>query len=96
MNIRSIKTEMDYEWALQEIEPYFAREPEPGSPEAERFDVLATLIEAMRRNIGRSRRRTRSPRLWRRWNACPSSNRTWRLWLGHAPVPRKFWPASAL
>ncbi len=46
MDIRSIKTETDYDWALKEIEPYFAHEPAPGTPEADRFDVLATLIEA--------------------------------------------------
>jgi len=46
MNIRPIRTEADYDWALGEIEPYFAYEPAPGTPEAERFDALATLIEA--------------------------------------------------
>lgn len=49
MEIRPIRTETDYELALREIEPYFDREPEPGSPEADRFDVLATLIEAYER-----------------------------------------------
>lgn len=46
MDIRSIKTETDYGWALKEIEQYFEHEPALGTPEAERFDVLATLIEA--------------------------------------------------
>ena len=45
-NIRAIRTEADYDWALAEIEQYFLGEPEPGSPSAERFDVLAALIEA--------------------------------------------------
>jgi HTH-type transcriptional regulator/antitoxin HigA len=45
MDIRPIKTEADYEWALAEIEQYFDREPEPGTPESQRFDVLASLIE---------------------------------------------------
>jgi HTH-type transcriptional regulator/antitoxin HigA len=45
-NIRPIKTEADYEWALAEITHYFDNEPEPGSPDGDRFDVLATLIEA--------------------------------------------------
>lgn len=49
MEIRPIRTETDYELALREIEPYFDREPEPGSPEADRLDVLATLIEAYER-----------------------------------------------
>lgn len=46
MNVRPIRTEADYDWALKEIEPYFDKEPELGTPEADRFDVLATLIEA--------------------------------------------------
>jgi HTH-type transcriptional regulator/antitoxin HigA len=45
-NIRPIKTEADYEWAIAEIARYFENEPEPGSPDGDRFDVLATLIEA--------------------------------------------------
>jgi HTH-type transcriptional regulator/antitoxin HigA len=49
MNIRPIRTEEDYDAALREIAPYFDREPESGSPEADRFDVLATLIEAYER-----------------------------------------------
>ena len=58
MDIRHIRTETDYEWALKEIEAYFAHEPAFGSPEAERFDVLATLIEAYEDKHGGSRRRT--------------------------------------
>lgn len=46
MNVRPIRTEADYEWALAEIELYFDKEPQAGSPEADRCDVLATLIEA--------------------------------------------------
>lgn len=46
MEIRRIYTEADYDWALVEIEAYFANEPEPGSAEARRFDELAMLIEA--------------------------------------------------
>lgn len=45
-NIRAIRTEADYDWALAEIEQYFLKEPEPGTPAADRFDVLAALIEA--------------------------------------------------
>lgn len=46
MDIRPIRTEADYDAALKEIGAYFEREPEPGSPEADRFDVLAALIGA--------------------------------------------------
>ena len=45
-NIRPIRNEADYDWALAEIEAYFEAEPFTGTPEADRFDVLATLIEA--------------------------------------------------
>jgi HTH-type transcriptional regulator/antitoxin HigA len=45
-NVRPIKTEADYDWALKEIARYFEREPEPGSQEGDRFDVLAALIES--------------------------------------------------
>ena len=45
-NIRAIRNEADYSWALKEIEHYFIKEPEPGSKAAERFDVLSALIEA--------------------------------------------------
>jgi HTH-type transcriptional regulator/antitoxin HigA len=46
MDVRPLNTDEDYRWALQEIEQYFDHEPPRGSPEAARFDVLATLIEA--------------------------------------------------
>ena len=46
MDIRPIRSEADYEWALAEIEQYFDHEPSRGTPEADRFDVLADLIEA--------------------------------------------------
>lgn len=45
-NIRPLKTETDYDWAVAEIARYFENEPEVGSPEGDRFDVLAALIEA--------------------------------------------------
>lgn len=37
---------MDYEWALAEIASYLETVPTFGSPEGDRFDVLADLIEA--------------------------------------------------
>jgi len=45
MDIRAIRTEADYEWALTEIERYFDDQPAPGTPEAARFDVLADLLK---------------------------------------------------
>ncbi len=44
MNVRPLRTEADYDWALAEIEPYFAAIPEQGTPEADRMEVLAELI----------------------------------------------------
>jgi HTH-type transcriptional regulator/antitoxin HigA len=48
---KPIRTEADYEAALREIEPYFdqEQEPLPGTPEGDRFEMLATLIEAYER-----------------------------------------------
>lgn len=46
MDVRAIRSDDDLTWALRQVEAYFDREPDVGSPEAERFDVLVTLIEA--------------------------------------------------
>jgi HTH-type transcriptional regulator/antitoxin HigA len=43
--IRLLRSEADYDAALKEIERYFDREPEPGSADADRFDLLALVIE---------------------------------------------------
>ncbi len=49
MDIRPIRTQADYEAALAEVSPLFDNEPEPGTPQGDRFEVLATLIEAYER-----------------------------------------------
>lgn len=46
MDIRPIRTEADYDWALREIARYFGTAPAPGSADADRFDILADLIAA--------------------------------------------------
>ena len=46
MDIRPIRNEADYEWALREVEPYFDTPPAPGTAAADRFDVLTDLIAA--------------------------------------------------
>ena len=46
MDMRAIRNEADYDWALREIETRFDEEPKRGTLEAERFDVPAALIEA--------------------------------------------------
>ena len=43
--IRPLRSEADYDAALNEIEQYFEKEPKPGTPEADRFDLLALIIE---------------------------------------------------
>jgi HTH-type transcriptional regulator/antitoxin HigA len=44
MEIKPIRTEADYDEALQEIEVLF--DVEPDTPEADRLDVLVALVEA--------------------------------------------------
>ena len=44
MDIRPIHDEADYDAALAEVDQYFVNEPEPGSPEGDRFEVLLALI----------------------------------------------------
>jgi HTH-type transcriptional regulator/antitoxin HigA len=43
--IRPLRSEADYDAALEEIERYFENEPKPGTSEADRFDRLALIIE---------------------------------------------------
>jgi HTH-type transcriptional regulator/antitoxin HigA len=43
--IRPLRSEGDYDAALKEVERYFENEPKPGTPEADRFDLLALIIE---------------------------------------------------
>ncbi|MDR3435435.1 helix-turn-helix domain-containing protein [Telmatospirillum sp.] len=44
MDIRPLRSEADYDAALKEIGRYFESEPPPGSPEADRFDMLALVL----------------------------------------------------
>jgi HTH-type transcriptional regulator/antitoxin HigA len=43
--IRPLRSERAYAAALDEIEAYFDSEPKPGTPAADRFDLLALVIE---------------------------------------------------
>jgi HTH-type transcriptional regulator/antitoxin HigA len=43
--IRPLRSESDYDSALAEIERYFDRPPKPGTLAADRFDLLALVIE---------------------------------------------------
>jgi HTH-type transcriptional regulator/antitoxin HigA len=43
--VRPLRSEADYDAALDEIERYFDDEPKPGGAEADRFNFLALVIE---------------------------------------------------
>lgn len=45
MNVRPLHNEQDYDWAINEVAPYFEDQPEIGSAEGDRFEVLTTLIK---------------------------------------------------
>lgn len=46
MEIRPIHTDADYKAALREVSAYFDNEPEPDTPDGDRFEILLTLVEA--------------------------------------------------
>ena len=46
MDIKPIRTKADYKRALREVSAYFDNEPEPGSADGDRFEILTTLVEA--------------------------------------------------
>ncbi|WP_368563516.1 type II toxin-antitoxin system HigA family antitoxin [Pseudoxanthomonas sp. UTMC 1351] len=46
MNIHPIRTDRDYRVALRELSAYFDNEPEQGTEDGDRFEILATLVEA--------------------------------------------------
>ncbi|ROZ76477.1 type II toxin-antitoxin system HigA family antitoxin [Ramlibacter sp. WS9] len=46
MDIRPIHTDADYRAALKAASAYFDNEPEPGTEDADRFEILITLIQA--------------------------------------------------
>ena len=67
--IRPIRTETEHDEALEEIERYFENEPKPGTPEADRFDLLALIVEDYERKrwpVEPPRRSRRSGTAWKR------------------------------
>ena len=46
MDIRPIHTEADYKDTLKEIAVLMDSDPDPGTPEGDRLDILATLVHA--------------------------------------------------
>ena len=49
--IRPLRSEKDYDAALAEIERYFVKPPKRGTLEADRFDLLALVIEDYERKF---------------------------------------------
>ena len=58
---RPIRTEAEYDEALEEIERYFENEPKPGTRQADRFDLLALIVE----DYERKRWPIEPPETWR-------------------------------
>jgi len=46
MEIRPIRTDADYKTTLKEISTLMESDPDLGTPEGDRLDVLATLVQA--------------------------------------------------
>lgn len=45
MDVRPLHNEQDHDWAMNEVAIYFENQPDIGSPEGNRFEVLTTLIK---------------------------------------------------
>src|SRR3954463_16721129 len=93
--IRAIRNDADHAWALAEYERYFDGEPQAGTPDADRFEVLGVLIRDYEAE---------------RWPVGPSDpidllrlpSRTWAAarpispaFSARAHAPRRSWGASA-
>jgi len=46
MDIKPIRTEADFKASLKEISALMESDPEPGTADGDRLDILATLVEA--------------------------------------------------
>jgi HTH-type transcriptional regulator/antitoxin HigA len=46
MDIQPIRTESAYKAALRQISTLIESDPAPGTPEGDRLDILATLVQA--------------------------------------------------
>ena len=86
--VRVLRSEADYDAALEEIERYFEREPEPGTPDADRFDLLALIIE----DYDRKRWPIEPPDAI---DAIPLPHGDGRLYPGRSRPPARFAPARA-
>ncbi|MES2538807.1 MAG: transcriptional regulator [Pseudomonadota bacterium] len=46
MDLKPLRTADDYDAALKAVSPFFDHEPDEGTPDADRFEILVMLIEA--------------------------------------------------
>jgi HTH-type transcriptional regulator/antitoxin HigA len=46
MDIQPIRTDVDYKAALRQISTLMESDPHPGTPEGDRLDILATLVQS--------------------------------------------------
>jgi HTH-type transcriptional regulator/antitoxin HigA len=44
MDVKPLRNEQDYDWAIAEVTPYFDHEPVTGTPDGDRFEILTILI----------------------------------------------------
>ena len=54
MEIKPIRTDADYKATLREVSGLIDLDPEPATPEGDRLDILATLVQAYERSTTRS------------------------------------------
>ncbi len=66
-NLKPIRTEADYEAALAEIARLWSAPA--GTPQGDRLDILATLVDASRTNTTPWTRLTRLKRLSSAWSS---------------------------
>lgn len=45
MDVRPLRNEQDYDWAMREVAHYFDVDPALGAPDGDRFEVLSILIK---------------------------------------------------
>ena len=45
VDVKPLRNEQDYDWAIHEVTIYFEIEPEPGTVDGDRFEILSVLIK---------------------------------------------------
>jgi HTH-type transcriptional regulator / antitoxin HigA len=45
MDVKPLRNEQDYDWAIREVARYFETQPARGTGDGDRFEVLSTLIK---------------------------------------------------